>query len=109
MQIQFQDKVKRFRNAISGVAENTYHFPQSDMLAPYIVWQENGANTLFANNSTVEQAVTGTLSYFTKTECDSAVDEIQNKLITIGCIWKLISVTYEAETGLIHYQWKWEL
>ena len=107
--MSLQDKVKQFQSAFADATENVFHFPKTDMAAPYIVWQESGANTLFANNSTVEQAVTGTLGYYTKTAFDPVVDTIQNKLITIGCVWKLISIVYEAETGLIHYEWKWEL
>lgn len=103
----FQDKVEQIGKLHEGVVPNVYHYFRPQLKAPYAIWQENGTNDLFANNQTAEQAVTGSTDYFTKTDYDHAVDAIQDMFGRNGFLWRLNSVQYESETGLIHYEWFW--
>lgn len=75
---------------------------------PYMVWAEDGEeNSFHASNHKQEQQITGTIDYFTRTEFDSIVDDIQTILNSEEIGWTLSSVQYEDETNLIHYQWRW--
>ena len=58
----------------------------------------------------VERALTGTIDYFTKTENDPVVQQIEDALDSDdGISWYLNSVQYEQDTGYIHYEWVWEV
>ena len=56
-----------------------------------------------------EQAITGTIDYFTKTEYDPAFTAIQAALTTLGISYRLNSVQYEVDTKYLHYEWVWEM
>lgn len=75
----------------------------------YFVWQEDGANDLFAGNEHAERAVTGTTDLFTKREFDPWREALERALDAEGIAWYLNSVQYEEETGLYHYEWAWEV
>ena len=75
---------------------------------PYVVWAESGEDTSFnSNNRKSEQQLTGVVDLFTKTEFDPLADDVQNILESEEIGWRLATVQYEDETGLIHYQWEW--
>lgn len=75
---------------------------------PYMVWAEDGEEGSFhADNRKNEQMITGKIDYFTRTEFDETVDEIQRILDEEGVAWILEEVLYEEETNLIHYTWRW--
>lgn len=103
-----QERIKQIGTLHAGVVERCYHYFHRLNSAPYAIWQEDGAENYHANNQTVEQRVTGSTDYFTKQEFDPAVDDIQEMLKTSAFSWWLNSVQYEEETGLIHYEWRWE-
>lgn len=75
----------------------------------YFVWQEDGANDLVANNAHVEGAVTGSTDLFTKQEFDPWAEALGPALTSCGIAWRLVSVSYEENTGFIHYSWDWEV
>jgi hypothetical protein len=53
-----------------------------------------------------EQAIEGTIDYFTKTENDPNVQKIQDALNDGGTSHgDLNSVQYEDDTKFIHYEW----
>ena len=95
------------------LACGVYHYWRPKLNPPYCVWAEDGEQSPAANadNRKVEQAVTGFVDYYTKTEFDTNLDTIQAVLRdlqedeTLG--WRLDSVQYEDDTNLIHYQWTW--
>lgn len=91
---------------------DVYHFERPEEQGPpYAVWQEEGEKNAFsANNRKEEQTIEGTLDFFTQTEFDPLVDDIQDALNSIeNCSWNLDTVQYEDNTKLIHYTWSWEL
>lgn len=104
-------KLKKLRDGLKRLQGiKVYHYHREKMTDPFLVWQETGEGaSFFADNGKREQTVAGTADYFTRTEYDEAVDEIQETLETTCSSWRLVSVQYEEETGRIHYEWEWEM
>lgn len=76
----------------------------------FVVWSEQGEEDSFhADNRKQEQLITGVVDFFTLTEFDPIVDDIQDILQMERVAWILDSVQYEEETNLIHYQWLWRM
>lgn len=100
------DQLKAVKDALVSVSEKTYHYEKpATVKAPYIVWGEQGeADSFHSNNTKSEQQIEGWIDYYTQTEFDANIDEIQEALNGI-CAWSLESVQYEDETKLIHYAW----
>lgn len=62
-----------------------------------------------ADNQKVGQVLSGTIDFFTRTENDPAIVEIQTALENAEISYYLNSVQYEEETRYIHYEWRWEV
>lgn len=106
--MSLQSKMATIQRALVQVTPNTYHYWRASVTPPYLIWAEDGEDGSFdADNKKREQQIHGTADYFTRTEFDATVDGIQNALANISCGWRLRSVQYEDETGLIHYEWEW--
>ena len=97
------------KNALLAVTSKCYHYvPPENVTGAYIVWAEDGqAASTWADGQMQEQAIEGTVDYFTKSEYDTTVEAIQSALNGI-CSWRLNSVQYETETGYMHYEWVWQ-
>lgn len=98
------------KNALLSVTSKCYHYtaPQN-VTGAYIVWAEdNQAASVWADGQMQEQAIEGTVDYFTKSEYDTTVDAIQSALNGV-CSWRLISVQFEVDTGYIHYEFVWQV
>ena len=105
-----QDKLQAIATALADLCPRVYHYLAADKTKPnYIVWAEDGANDLAAGNIHAEGAWQGTVDLFTQIEFDQLIDDIPAKLEEIGASWSLNSVQAEADTGLIHYEWLFEL
>lgn len=101
------------KTALLSVTKNVSHFNATGTKGAkgnYIVWGEDGqAGSLWADNEMINQAISGTIDYFTKIEYDSKVEAIQKAISAIGLSYRLNSVQYEKDTGYIHYEWVWEI
>lgn len=76
----------------------------------YLVWQEDGKNDLLADGQHIEQAITGTTDLFTKQEFDPWIEALEQSFDAEPTIfWEKNSTQYEEETGLYHYEWRWEV
>lgn len=96
--------------ALAALTERTYHyFAAPNSSPPYIVWMEDGDNDLTANNIHAERSYNGSIDLYTKSESDDLMAEIPHALENIGAAYYLNSVQYEEETGLIHYEWIFEV
>ena len=98
------------RQALAALTDRCYHYvaaPNAE--PPYITWMEDGDNDLMAGNVHAERCYTGSAHLFTKTEGDSLFTSIPQALEGIGASWYFNSVQYEEDTGLIHYEWYWEV
>ena len=98
------------RQALAALTERCYHyFADPGTTPPYIVWAEDGDNDLAANNIHAERCFEGTIDLFTKTEGDSLLAAVPAALEGIGAAYYLNSVQYEEDTGLLHYEWVFEV
>ena len=98
------------KNALLSVTDAVYHLDATGATGSYIVWAEDGqGETVWADDRMREQAITGTIDYFTKTEYDPAFTAIQEALQTLGISYRLNSVQYEVDTKYLHYEWIWEM
>lgn len=99
---------ERIIKAHTAVADEVSHLQRMDS-ERYFVWQEDGSNDLSANGVHAEKCVTGTTDLFTKIDFDPWAEALGPSLSRYGIAWQLLSVQYEEETGLIHYEWGWEV
>lgn len=107
-----QSKLRRLSGALTSIENlRVYHYWRPKMEPPFCVWAEDGENmSLWTGNHQAEQAVTGTVDYFTLTEFDPAVDAIQEAMNGLeGLYWRLESVQFEEDTNLIHHEWYWRV
>jgi hypothetical protein len=96
--------------ALLTVGVPVTHYTASKQPNKYIVWAEDGqADSLWTDGRIQEQAIQGTIDYFTKTENDPNVDRIQNALDDADISFRLNSIQYEDETKYIHYEWVFEV
>ena len=108
--MKLQQKLKKLRDALTGLTVSVFHYRRPKMTAPYVVWQESGeGDSFYTGNIKTEQVVSGTLDYFTRTEYDKVVDQIQDILEKTCSGWRLLSVQYEEDRELIHFEWEWEM
>ena len=75
----------------------------------YFVWQEEDANDLTADNGHSERAMCGYTDLFTKQEFDPWAGQIEAAFDSTGISWNRTGVTYEPDTGFLHWSWDWEV
>ena len=102
-------KVKDALVSVSGL--KVYHYWRPRLEAPFCVWAEDGeGDSVWSGNHQAEQVITGTIDYFTRTEFDPMIDNIQQALNNVENIgWQLNSVQFEEDTNLIHYEWDFQV
>lgn len=109
--LSVNDRINKIRDALIAIdtIPTIAHYWRAVETAPYCIWYEDAEDgALQSDGHKQEQAITGSVDYFTKTENDPNIDRIQDALNTVSvCIWELESVQYEEETNLIHYTWNW--
>lgn len=95
------------RDALLQISDNVFHIVKKGKVKDrYFVWQEDSeSSNLHADNSKMHQTIEGTIDYFTTKERDSAVDDVQRVLNEKKISFRLNTVQYEDNTGLIHYEW----
>jgi len=105
-----QAKLLTLKNALIELEDKVYHYGAPNKEAPsYIVWMEDGAESISGDNGHAEDAWTGSVDLYTKTEFDPLMDQIPAAIEAVGGSWTLNAVQFETETGLIHYEWTFVL
>lgn len=104
-----QAKLQQIGAALyAALGSMVHHYYRPDGEARSVVWQESGEdNSFHSDNYKTEQAIRGTVDYYTKEEFDPNADVIQSVLTNLGAAWSLESVQYEEDTKLIHFEWSW--
>ena len=99
------------KNLLLSIGPPVFHYFAAGQTRAYIVWAEDGeADSVHADGQKIERAITGTIDYFTKTEDDPVVKQIETALDRAdGLAWYLNSIQYEQDTGYIHYEWVLEI
>ena len=104
-----QNRLKAFGVKLADVTgAKTYHYHAPNRpKAPYTVWVEDGEGdgSFSADTTKAEQNIHIYVDYFTLTEFDQVVDDIQD-LLCESSEWRLNDVMHEDETNLIHYAWE---
>ena len=102
--------LEALKQALSALTEQTYHYYTAPGTPPpYIVWAEDSDNDLTANDVHAERCYEGTVDLFTRDEGDTLISAIPAALESIEAAYYLNSVQYEEETGLIHFEWVWQV
>lgn len=104
--------LRYFKNVIIGACDRTWHYERpTNEGFPFCVWQEyTEEGSLHSNNQKKAQPVTIMLDYYTQTEFDETIDEIQNTLNAApGIAFELTDIQFEEETHAIHYSWNVEV
>ena len=102
--------LSNIRDLLLTVTLNTFHYEATKKPDKYIVWAEDGqSSSSFSDNKMTDQAIQGTIDYFTTEEFDTNFELIQEKLNSIELSWKLSSIQREPITKYIHYEWVWEV
>lgn len=98
------------RDLLLNIGPPVSHYFASGQTGNYIVWAEDGEGASgHADGQKTTQIIQGTIDYFTKTEFDPIMEQIQEKLNGSDIAWRLSSVQYEKDTGYIHYEWVFEV
>lgn len=104
------EKLSRIHEELNKIEDTTfYHYWRpAKVKSEYGVWAEDGEQDSFnGDNIKLEQQIHGTVDYFTLKEFNPVLDEIQEALQNVAPgAWSLLSVQYEDETNLIHYEWE---
>ena len=103
--------LQSLKTLLLAIGPPVFRYFATGQTGNYIVWAEDGeGDTVHADGQKVERALTGTIDYFTKTENDPVVQQIEDVLDSDdGISWYLNSVQYEQDTGYIHFEWVWEV
>lgn len=102
--------LEQLKTALVSVLQKVYRYKAPpNTSAPYAVWGEDSRNDFIAGGKHAEKAWQGTLDYYTKVENDPVVTELEDVLEKNTMTWYFSSIQYEEETGLIHFEWVWEL
>lgn len=98
------------KNALLTVGPPVSHHAAFEQPNKYIVWAEdNQSDAVWADGKMQEQAIQGTIDYFTKVENDPNVQKIQDALNDADISFQLNSIQYEDDTRFIHYEWTFEV
>jgi hypothetical protein len=102
--------LQSLKTLLLTIGPPVFRYFATGQIGNYIVWAEDGEGSSgHADNQKTTQVIQGTIDYFTKTENDPVVGQIQDALNKADIAWRLNSVQYERETGYIHHEWTWEM
>lgn len=99
----------RVKAALLTASDNVGHYEALKQDDDYIVWAEDGGDQLNADNAMQEQAITGKVHLYTRTEYSPLVSAIQNAMKSAKISFSLSAVQYEDSTKYIHYSWDFEV
>lgn len=76
----------------------------------YLVWGETGAEPLRTGGHQAERITYGNLDCFTRDGSGLPMQKVEAELNKIEHFaFRLDSIQFEEETGLIHYAWDWSM
>lgn len=102
-------KLDGLRQGFAALPGDVCHGWRPNLSIPCTVWAEEGSNALHADGCVAEQALSGTVDYYTKDDLDPMPDAIQEQMTRMGLAWELNSIQHEPETGVHHWEWVWEV
>lgn len=75
---------------------------------PYVIYGVDGEEQLKADNRISLHIDQGYIDLYTTDAKDKLIKAIPEALDINEISFKLNSVQFEEETGLLHYEWRWE-
>lgn len=75
----------------------------------YGVYGEEGSSDFIANGVHVEKGTIGYIDYFTRDDSGAPKTAIETALNGLNIPWRVNTISYEPDTGYIHYEWVWGL
>ena len=104
--LSFQQRLMKVNDALLGISGiQAYHYRKpANVKAPYVVWQESGADSFGSDNYSSERCIEGTIDIYSLHEFDPLFDSVPEALNGVANC-RLNSVQYEDETKLIHYEY----
>lgn len=96
------------RDKLLTISPNVYHYHAHQQPDSYIVWAEYGDKRLSADSEFEEKAFRVQVDFFTKTEFDSKVAQIDTLLDRDDISYEYL-VDHEEDTGYIHHIWDCEV
>lgn len=104
------EQITKVRDALKSAVPSVFHYTAFQCAPPYAVWmEETEGDSVHGDDGKTIQVIQGSIDYFTMTDLDPLVDKIQVGLAAQKIAYRLNSVQYEEETGMIHYEWIWEV
>lgn len=98
--------LNEFQTEMATIGSNVYHhFSPQGAGIPRIVWAEYYREDLIADNVHAQTAWEISVNVYTKSETEAMIATLEAKLNAIECGWRLDSVQYEDDTGLLHYEY----
>lgn len=106
-----RNPIQELKDALISVGIPLSHGWAHKAKAPYLVWREDGGgDPLKANGKTAEHPIRGTVHLFEPEDLEeSKYHKVERALNSIECAWDLSSIQHEQETGLVHFEWSWEV
>jgi len=101
------DKIEQLEQALALTGYEFAHHGWSR--APgteYGTWSEESADDLLGNGRHIERATVVTIDLFTRDASRTPRQKVEEQLEALGCPWRLDSINYESDTGLIHLYWR---
>lgn len=87
-----------------------HYFAPERTKPPYTVWAiDSAGNERRADNMVIERAREGTIDYYTSAEYDDTPVKIERILNIAQISNRSSSEQFEKDTGLIHYEWIFQI
>ena len=103
--------LKALHDALISVSDNVFHFsvPARTQI-PYIVYAEDADTALWADDQrAMLVAIQGTIDLYCKSNMYRLIRDIPRVLSDSEISFYLNSIQTEDETGLMHYEWVFEV
>ena len=100
---------ERIKQALLSASDKVYLYTaKGNTQPPYLIYGTDGDISLFAGGHRAELCDSGYVDLFTRSARDPLITAVPAALDEIEAAFYLNSVQYEDETGLLHYEWRWQ-
>lgn len=101
-----QTRLSSIAAEIRTLSNVIHHYKRVEDSAPFGVWAEQyEEDSNYSDNHKQDQGIHIQLDYYTQTEFDEVIDDLQDYFDGKEYPWTLDSVIFEDDTNLIHYTW----
>lgn len=106
----YSDLITALRSTGMPLAEWSWEGQETPPTTDYLVIAIDGqGDSLWADQHMAERAIEGSVDLFAYTDGRNSAAAVEEKLNSVECAWHLNSVQHETDTGLIHYEWVFQM